>query len=106
MAEHCNNYGSAATERKVYVGKVTHFFKQISVAEVLTEAATIDEGESLLWMGETSGVVEQRAEGLMFNEQPATHIPKGVKCSIKVPQLLRKGDKLYKMVPTEPSMVQ
>ena len=106
MAEHCNNYGSAATERKVYVGKVTHFFKQISVAEVLTEAATIDEGESLLWMGETSGVVEQRAEGLMFNEQPATHVPKGVKCSIKVPQLLRKGDKLYKMVPTDASMVQ
>ena len=27
MAEHCNNYGSAATERKVYVGKVTHFCK-------------------------------------------------------------------------------
>ena len=106
MAEHCNNYGSAATERKVYVGKVTHFFKQISVAEVLTEAATIDEGESLLWMGETSGVVEQRAEGLMFNEQPATHVPKGVKCSIKVPKLLRKGDKLYKMVPTDASMVQ
>ena len=83
MAEHCNNYGSAATERKVYVGKVTHFFKQISVAEVLTEAATIDEGESLLWMGETSGVVEQRAacdtypEGREVLYQGATTAPKG-----------------------------
>lgn len=106
MAEHCNHYGSAATERKVYVGKVTNFFKKIGVAEVLVEAAPIMEGESLVWMGETSGVVEQRAEGLTLHEKVVKEVPQGVYCSIKVPQLLRRGDKLYKMVPVEDSMLQ
>ena len=99
MAEHTAHYGSSATERKVYVGKVTNFFKKISVAEVLTEADTIREGDSLVWMGETTGVVEQRAEGLTLHEKVVESIPKGVYCSIKVPELLRRGDKLYKMVP-------
>ena len=99
MAEHTAHYGSSATERKVYVGKVTNFFKKISVAEVLTEADTISEGDNLIWMGETTGAVEQRAEGLTLHEKVVAHIPKGVYCSIKVPELVRRGDKLYKMVP-------
>ena len=99
MAEHTQHYGSSATERKVYVGKVTNFFKKISVAEVLTEADVINEGDNLVWMGETTGVVEQCAEGLTLHEKVVQHIPKGVYCSIKVPELVRRGDKLYKMVP-------
>ena len=99
MAEHTQHYGSSATERKVYVGKVTNFFKKISVAEVLTEADVINEGDNLVWMGETTGVVEQRAEGLTLHEKVVSAIPKGVYCSIKVPELVRRGDKLYKMVP-------
>ena len=101
MAELCNRYGSAATQRKVYVGKVTNFFKKISVAEVLVEAAPVNKGDELLWMGETTGVVEQQAEGLMLKEQIVDHIPQGVYFSIKVDGVLRRGDKLYKMMPSE-----
>ncbi|MBR0332913.1 MAG: U32 family peptidase [Alistipes sp.] len=101
IAEHTERYGSSATERKVYVGKVTNFFSKISVAEVLVEAAPIDEGEQLMWMGETTGVVEMPAEGLVLKEQVVKHIPQGVYFSIKVPCRLRRGDKLYKMVPAE-----
>ena len=89
------------TERYVYVGKVTNFFSKISVAEVLVEAAPINEGEQLMWMGETTGVVEMAAEGLVLKEQVVKHIPQGVYFSIKVPCRLRRGDKLYKMVPAE-----
>lgn len=101
VAEHSNHYGSSATQRKVYVGKVTNFFKRISVAEVLVEAAPINQGEQLLWMGQTTGVVEQVAEGLVLEEKVVPTIPKGVYCSIKVEQPVRRGDKLYKMVPAE-----
>ena len=101
IAEHTERYGSSATERKVYVGKVTNFFSKISVAEVLVEAAPINEGEQLMWMGETTGVVEMAAEGLVLKEQVVKHIPQGVYFSIKVPCRLRRGDKLYKMVPAE-----
>ena len=101
VAEHSNHYGSSATFRKVYIGKVTNFFKKISVAEVLVEAAPLCEGDELLWMGETTGVVEMKAEGIVFEEQVVKEVTQGKYCSIKMPQALRRGDKLYKMVPAE-----
>ncbi len=101
IAEHTARYGSSATQRKVYIGKVTNFFTKISVAEVLVEAAPINEGEHLLWLGETTGVLEMEAEGLVLEEKVVRHIPQGVYCSIKVPRRLRRGDKLYKMVPSD-----
>ena len=101
VAEHSNHYGSSATFRKVYIGKVTNFFKKISVAEVLVEAAPLCEGDELLWMGETTGVVEMKAEGIVFEEQVVKEVTQGKYCSIKMSQPLRRGDKLYKMVPAE-----
>jgi putative protease len=101
VAEHTARYGSSATQRKVYIGKVTNFFKKISVAEVLVEAAPVNRGDQLLWMGETTGVLEMEAEGLVLKEQVVDHIPQGTYFSIKMPQTLRRGDKLYKMVPSE-----
>ncbi|MBR5135697.1 MAG: U32 family peptidase, partial [Rikenellaceae bacterium] len=41
-AEHSQRYGSSATRRKVFVGKVTNFFKRISVAEILVEASPLE----------------------------------------------------------------
>ena len=55
VAEHSEHYGSAATRRKVYVGKVTNFYKRISVAEVLVEAAPLAVGEEIFFMGRHDG---------------------------------------------------
>lgn len=101
MAEHTSHYGSSATERKVYVGKITNFFKKISVAEILVESASLNEGDSLLFMGETTGVKECRAENIVLHEQVVTKVSKGAYCSMKVDSVLRRGDKLYKMVPAD-----
>ena len=101
MAEHTSHYGSSATERKVYVGKITNFFKKISVAEILVESASLNEGDSLLFMGETTGVKECRAENIVLYEQVVTKVSKGTYCSMKVDSVLRRGDKLYKMVPAD-----
>ena len=101
MAEHTSHYGSSATERKVYVGKITNFFKKISVAEILVESASLNEGDSLMFMGETTGVKECRAENIVLHEQVVTKVSKGTYCSMKVDSVLRRGDKLYKMVPAD-----
>ncbi len=47
MAEHSEHYGSSATHRKVYVGRVTNFFKKQSVAEVWVEASPVRRGDQL-----------------------------------------------------------
>ena len=68
---------------------------------MLVEAAPLNRGDEIMWFGETTGVVEQQAEGLMLNEQIVDHIPQGTYFSMKVDGVLRRGDKLYKMMPSE-----
>ncbi|MBR2961481.1 MAG: U32 family peptidase, partial [Alistipes sp.] len=97
-AEHTSAYGSSAVRRKVYVGRVTNFFKKIGVAEVLIEAAELSVGDNLLWMGATTGVVEQTLGEIRFEEKSVESVRQGDLCSIKVEQTLHRGDKLYKEV--------
>ncbi len=98
VPELSKKYGSSATKRKVYVGKVTNFFKQISVAEVLVEAAELESGRDVVVLGETTGAAEIPAVEVFVAEQPAEVALQGVYCSIKTTTMLRRGDKLYKIV--------
>ena len=97
IVEHSTNYGSSATRRKVYVGKVTNYFKRLGVAEVLIEAAQLSVGEPILWMGETTGCIEQTVGEIRLDLQPVDSVKQGDVCSIKVEGGdIRRGDKLYK----------
>ena len=97
LGEWNHRYGSLATRTKVYAAKCTNFFKNLSVAEFLVEAAdSIDEGTDLLITGETTGVYECRAEGMRdANGQPVRSVHKGEFFSLKTDKLLRRGDKLF-----------
>ena len=102
VAEHSEHYGSAATRRKVYVGKVVNFYKKISVAEVLVEAAPLEVAEEIFFLGPTTGVVEQKCEELHGPEGEITRrVEQGQLCAIRTSELIRRGDQLYKFVPTE-----
>lgn len=105
MAEHTEHYGSSASRRKVYVGKVTNFFKKPSVAEVYVEAAPVARGEELFFQGPTTGIVELTADPYVGNK-PAEEASQGCFCSFRTPSLVRRGDQLYKMVPADASNSQ
>ena len=97
VVEHSTNYGSSATRRKVYVGKVTNYFKRLGVAEVLIEASPLAVGDEILWMGETTGCVEQIVGEIRLDLNPVETVKQGDVCSIKVEGAeIRRGDKLYK----------
>ena len=97
VVEHSTNYGSSATRRKVYVGKVTNYFKRLGVAEVLIEASPLAVGDEILWMGETTGCVEQVVGEIRLDLNPIETVKQGDVCSIKVEGAeIRRGDKLYK----------
>ena len=100
------HYGSSATTRKVYVGKVTNFFKKIGVAEVQVEASPLERGASYVILGETTGALEGAVEEVYVDERPAEVAPQGIFCSIRTPQPVRRGDKLYKIVPAEQTVTQ
>jgi putative protease len=80
------------------MGKVTNYFKRIGVAEVLVEACEVSEGDALLFMGEKTGVVEQKADGIMLHEQPTQSAKQGDYISLKTVSEVRRGDKVYKEV--------
>lgn len=100
VAEHSEHYGSAATRRKVYVGKVVNFYKKISVAEVLVEAAPLEVTEEIFFLGPTTGVVEQKCEELHGPDGEITRrVEQGQLCAVRTSELIRRGDQLYKFVP-------
>ncbi len=100
VVEHSPAYGSSATRRKVYVGKVTNFYKKISVAEVLVEAAPLAVGEEIFFMGPTTGVAEQRLEELHGPDgEVVGSVAQGCLCAVRTPGLVRRGDQLYKFSP-------
>lgn len=102
VAEQSAHYGSAATRRKVYVGKVVNFYKKISVAEVLVEAAPIEVADEIFFLGATTGVAEQRLEELHGPDGEITRrVEQGQLCAIRTTGLIRRGDQLYKFEPTD-----
>ena len=88
-------YGSQATRRKVYCGKVTNWFDRIGVAEIAVESVPLAAGTEVMAIGATTGVVEFRVEDMRVDMKPASEAPKGCRCSVAVPQRLRRGDKIY-----------
>ncbi len=97
IVEHSERYGSSATRRKVYVGKVTNFFKRLSVAEVAVEASPLSVGDEIFFMGPTTGVVEQTLDELHGEDGSVVQSAKqGTLCSIKSSATIRRGDQLYK----------
>ncbi|WP_320054818.1 peptidase U32 family protein [uncultured Acetobacteroides sp.] len=100
MGEWSKVYGSKATKRKVYVGKVTNYFGKLSVAEVQVEAAELYKGDSIVVMGPTTGVVEDVVKEIRVDLIETEKANKGVLCSLPIDKV-RRGDKLYKMVDAE-----
>lgn len=102
VVEHSPAYGSSATRRKVYVGKVVNFYRKISVAEVLVEASPLAVGDEIFFLGPTTGVAEQLLAELHGPDgSPVREVAQGALCAVRTEGVIRRGDKLYKFVPAE-----
>ena len=101
MGEWNSNYGSNATERKVYVGKGVKYFSKLGVAEFAVEASEFSVGDKLLITGPTTGVIYLNAEEIRLELDPVKTAPKGTHVSIPVPAKVRPSDKLFKLVSVE-----
>ena len=89
-------YGSQATRRKVYLGKVTNWFDRIGVAEITVETTNLSSGDRLMIIGRTTGVEEFTTDDIRLEFEPVAEVPKGSRCSVAVPHKVHRGDKVYK----------
>lgn len=101
LGEWSSNYGSEATHKKIYVGKCTNYFQKIDVAEFLLEAQYLEVGDEILITGETTGAYEDHVEEMRVQLQAVDRVDKGTYFSMKTNELVRRNDKLFKIVPTE-----
>ncbi len=97
LGEWNKNYGSCATERKVYVGKGVKYFSKLGVAEFAVEAANFSKGDKLLITGPTTGVVYMTADEIRYDLNPVDVACKGQRVSMPVPAKVRPSDKLFKL---------
>ena len=97
LGEWTHSYGSRATRKKVFAGKCTNFFKNISVAEFYLEATKeIREGDELLITGETTGAYELVAHDIHDAKgKVRTEIHKGEYFAIKTDKMVRRGDRIF-----------
>ena len=100
LGEWTHNYGSAATERKIYVGKGVKYFSNIGVAEFVAEAAEVSVGDKLLVTGPTTGALFLTLDETRVDLKPVQTVHKGEHFSLKCDKI-RPSDKLYKLVSTE-----
>jgi putative protease len=98
MGEWTNRYGSSATKRKVYLGKVTNYFVRAGVVEILLENGDLEKGETILITGPTSGAVEYTIDEIRVDLKETEKALKGEYCSIKSESYLRRSDKVFRWV--------
>ncbi len=100
LGEWSKEYGSKASKRKMFIGKVNNYFSRIKVGEFLIQADELAVGEEILIIGPTTGVVQTTVSEIRFEEKPTEKVVKGQVVSIPIDQKIRRSDKLYKLVST------
>jgi len=98
LGEWTERYGSLATHKKVYVGKVTNYFTKLGVAEIKMETGELAVDDDIYITGPTTGVLEMTPGEIRVDLKPVNTTRKGEMCSIKTQELVRRGDKVYKVI--------
>jgi putative protease len=100
LGEWTTNPGSAATEKKIYVGKGSKYYPNIKVGEFLVESGSIKTGDTLMITGPIVGMAKEKMETLMVNGVESSMAVKGDKITFPFEIKVTHQDKLYKIVET------
>jgi putative protease len=101
MVEWSNLYGSAATKRKIYIGKGVNYYTKIKVAEFILENDSLNTGDEILITGPTTGVIQTVVREIRTDNGSVNRVIKGEDFSIPLDQVVRRSDKLYKVVDSD-----
>lgn len=94
-----NSYGSQATEQKIHLGKVLHYYSKIGVAEILIQAKqNLKLGEEIIFESEKNGLNRQKVNSLEMNHQAISDGKQNDLIAIKTEKPVRRNDVVYKIV--------
>ena len=87
--------GNKAVAKKRILGHVLNYFSRIGVAEISIDDATLTQGDTIQLEGETTGFLTFSADSIQMAGKPVSKAIKGSKVAVKVPQKVRKNDRLF-----------
>lgn len=92
--------GSAATEKKIYIGKGSKYYPGINVAEFIIETGMVEPGDTLMVTGPVCGMVREKTIALIVNGMEKKVAVKGDKITFPFGTKVTPKDKLYKITET------
>ena len=98
LGEWTNKSGSSATEKKILLGKGTHYFPIPKVGAFKIESQSLKVGDNILITGPTTGAINHTIKSLRVNDQEVEVAKKGDECSFQIEHIIRPSDKIYKVV--------
>jgi U32 family peptidase len=93
--------GSAATEKKIYIGKCVKYYGGIQVIEFLLETGSIQKEDTILITGKRFGIHKMLLTDFRVNGDESEIAGKGDRITFPLDMKPSLNDKLYKIVKTE-----
>lgn len=79
------------------IGFVSNYFSNISVAAIEITSGTLSVGDNIHFLGHTTEF-ETTVHSMQIEHKSVTNAKKGDAVGVKVPEKVREGDKVYKIV--------
>lgn len=79
------------------IGFVSNYFSKISVAAIEITDGTLSVGDSIHFLGYTTEF-ESTVHSMQIEHKQVTKAKKGDSVGVKVPEKVREGDKVYKII--------
>jgi len=79
------------------IGFVSNYFKKISVAAIEITNGTVSLGDTLHFLGNTTDFIFT-IDSMQIEHASVTEAKKGDSIGVKISEMVRKGDKVYKTV--------
>ncbi len=103
--DYAHKYGSLATTRKAYIGKVLNYYKKSKIAHVRLEAGGVSIEGPIYIIGNKTGCVETKIESLVKDEIKINEALKGEEITFLCEQEVRPRDKVYRIFEVEANAV-
>jgi len=94
-ADYADIYGSKATTRKVFVGKVLNYYKKAQAAYISIDSGSLKLEDEILVTGPTTGVISLKLENIIKEDIKVEACSKGDKITFACSETLRPSDHVY-----------
>ena len=93
--DYADIYGSKATTKKEYIGKVLNYYKRSKIAYIKLETGKLKTDDEIMITGPTSGVVNLKLDKILSDEIEVDNVTKGDKITFSCDELVRHNDSVY-----------